>query len=67
MFAVSLDLTPGEYSYKFYVDNDWKINNNQVTFRFPFLYKLSCVCVRLKYNAQTPDTKHQIETEGNFV
>ena len=34
-FVVSLDLSPGEYSYKFYVDNEWKVNSSQVYFRLP--------------------------------
>ena len=36
--VVSIDLSPGEYTYKFLVDNDWKINSNQVRPKYNVLF-----------------------------
>lgn len=30
VFTVSIDLSPGEYLYKYYVDSEWQIRKDQV-------------------------------------
>ena len=30
VFAVSIDLSPGEYIFKYFVDDEWKIRKDQV-------------------------------------
>lgn len=30
VFSVSIDLAPGEYLYKYFVDSEWQINKEQV-------------------------------------